>query len=179
MSKRSTPLRRMTVLLGCLLAGACLLVPAAQAAPTAVAVWQVAVSLNCDNAGFCGDGLGGLRGREVFYSDGTAFGELTQGSHDAGDGPAAGAQHLSAQATGWFIAPSSANPAVNDLWISSEIATFTGGTGTPPVTLANPFPPYPEDTGIPAAPGHYDTGTFLGFTPPPGVSFQVEVVHTP
>ena len=179
MSNRTASLPRLTVVLACLLVGACLSAPAAQAAPSAAPVWRVAVSLNCNDVTFCRDGLGGLRGREVFYSDGTAFAELTEGSHLVGAGPAAGAQHLSADATHWFIAPSSENAAVNDLWISSETATITGRTGAPPVTVANPFPPYPEDTGIPAAPGHYDTSTFLGFRPPPGVSFQVQVVKTP
>jgi hypothetical protein len=45
--------------------------------------------------------------------------------------------------------------------------------------VVNPFPPYPEDTGIPAAPGHYNTSSFLGFSPPPGVAFQVQVVKLP
>jgi hypothetical protein len=149
------------------------------AASGRLATWQVGASLQCNSSSFCGDGLGGLIGQEVFYSDGTASAELTQTGHLIAGGAAAGAQHLSAEADGWFVAPSSANPAVNDFWISSEVATFTGGIGTPPLTAANPFPPYPEDTGIPAAPGHYDTTSFMGFGAPPGVSFQVEVVKLP
>lgn len=179
MSNRSAALRRMSVLLGCLLLGACLLDAGPVGANARPAVWRVALSLECNNASFCGDPLGGLRGQEAYYSDNTAHAELTQSSHLVGGGPAAGAQHISVEAPGWFIAPSSENPAVNDFWISSEVVTFTGRTGGPPVTVTNPFPPYPEDTGIPAAPGHYDTSRFLGFSPPPGVSFQVEVVRIP
>lgn len=152
---------------------------AAASADGRLALWEVAVSLECNNPSLCGDGLGGLRGEEAFYDDGTAHAELTQSLHLVGAGPAAGAQHISADANGWFVAPSSTNPTVNDFWISSEVATFTGQQGEPPITVTNPFPPYPEDTGIPAAPGHFNTSSFLGFDSPPGVSFHVEVVKMP
>jgi hypothetical protein len=39
--------------------------------------------------------------------------------------------------------------------------------------------PGPQDTGIPAAPGHYNTSELLGFKPPPGVAFQIQVVEIP
>jgi hypothetical protein len=45
--------------------------------------------------------------------------------------------------------------------------------------LTDPEPPYPADTGIPAVPGHYNTSELLGFSPPPGVSFMVQVVRIP
>jgi hypothetical protein len=174
---------RRFIVTAALLAVAALLAGLLSAGPAGaggrLAVWQVAVSLNCNNPSFCGAELGGLRGRETFYSDNTADAQLTQGRHLVGGGPAAGAQHISVEATGWFIAPSSQNPAVNDFWIASEVVTFTGRQGGPPVTVVNPFPPYPEDTGIPAAPGHYNTSSFLGFRPPPGVTFQVQVVKLP
>lgn len=35
------------------------------------------------------------------------------------------------------------------------------------------------DTGIPAIAGHYSTSELLGFDPPPGVAFQVQVAFRP
>jgi len=140
-----------------------------------LALYQTTFSFNCDNPSFCGaDGLGGFWGWAVFNTDGSADAQLTGCGHlQGGPGGTAGAGHFSADvpAGGWFIGPN------GDFWIRSEVDTFVGHGA--PVTMTDPFPPYPSDTGIPAAPGHYHTSDLLGFQPPPGVSFNVQVVKIP
>jgi hypothetical protein len=139
-----------------------------------LAVYQVAFSFNCNNPSFCGSGgLGGFWGWAVFNSDGTADAELTGCGHLQGGpgGGGGGAGHMSSDATGWFVGDN------GDFWISHEEITFTGHG--PPVTLSDPQGPYPSDTGIPATPGHYRTSDLLGFQPPPGVSFNVQVTRIP
>lgn len=139
-----------------------------------LAVYQVAISMNCNNPSFCGsDGLGGFWGWAVFNSDGTSDAELTGCGHLQGGpgGGGGGAGHFRADATGWFIGDN------GDFYISDEFIT-TVGHGQP-VTVHDPSPPYPNDTGIPATPGHYSTQEILGFTPPPGVSFNIQVTKIP
>ncbi len=156
----------------------------AAAAPTSAyasgTAFHGSITLHCDNPSFCGSqNLGGFSGTVQFNSDGTASGQLTGVSHLQGSGPAAGAQHeqdavadLNGQ-PGWFVGPN------GDIMVTNATDTFTGRSGGPPVTVFDPFPPYPGDTGIPAAPGHYNTTQLFGFTPPPGVSFQIQVTQLP
>ena len=155
----------------------------AAAVPTSAyasgAVFKAAVSMNCDNPSFCGSqGLGGFWGSAQFNSDGTGSAQLTVSGHLQGGGPADGAQHLASFVAnlngqpGWFVGPN------GDIWVTNSTDTFTGRSGGPPVTIFDPFPPYPSDTGIPAAPGHYNTTQLLGLTLP-GVSFQIQVTQVP
>jgi hypothetical protein len=144
------------------------------------AVFHVGFSMNCDNPSFCGSqNLGGMWGSAQFNSDGTGSAQLIGASHLEGGGPASGAQHFSAAVAdlngqpGWFVGPN------GDIWVTNTTETFTGRSGGPPVTVFDGFPPYPSDTGLPAAPGHYNTTELLGFTPPPGVSFQIQVTQLP
>ncbi len=141
---------------------------------------HAAISLNCNNPSFCGsDGLGGFWGSAQFNSDGTGSAQLIGCSHLQGGGPAAGAQDFANTVAdlngqpGWFVGPN------GDIWVTNSTDTFTGRSGGPPVTAFDPFPPYPSDTGIPAAPGHYNSTELFGFTPPPGVSFQIQVTQLP
>jgi hypothetical protein len=139
-----------------------------------LAVYQVTFSFNCNNPSFCGsDGLGGFWGWAVFNSDGTGDAELTGCGHLQGGpgGGGGGAGHFSSDIDGWFIGGN------GDFYVSHETVRFVGH-GTP-VTMVDPDPPYPSDTGIPAAPGHYSTTDILGFAPPPGVSFNVQVTKIP
>ena len=156
----------------------------AAAGPTSAyaggAAFHASVSMNCNNPSFCGsEGLGGFWGSAQFNSDGTGSAQLIGASHLQGGGPAAGAQHFSATVAdlngqpGWFVGPN------GDIWVTNTTETFTGRSGGPPVTVFDGFPPYPSDTGFPAAPGHYNTTELLGFTPPPGVSFQIQVTQLP
>ena len=136
-----------------------------------LAVYQVTVSQNCDNPSFCGANLGGFWGWAEFDSDGTADAQLTGCSHLTGghDPGTNGAGHFSADAQNWYI-----DPDTGTFWTSSETDTFVGH-GTP----VSVFNPTPQDTGIPAAPGHYTAADLFGFNPPPGVSFNIQVVQIP
>lgn len=137
------------------------------------AVYQIGISFNCNNPSFCGPELGGFWGWAEFDNDNTGDAELTGCAHLAGGpgGGGGGAGHFRSHITGWFIGSN------GNFWIQSEVVTFTGHG--PPVTLVNPDPSYPFDTGIPATPGHYSTVDFFGFQPPPGVAFQVQVIKIP
>ena len=134
-----------------------------------LAVYQVTFSQNCDNPSFCGANLGGFWGWAEFDSDGTADAQLTGCGHlTGGHDPATnGAGHFSADAQNWFISGGT-------FWTSDETDPFVGH-GTP----VSVFTPAPQNTGIPAAPGHYNTVDLFGFNPPPGVSFQIQVVKIP
>jgi hypothetical protein len=136
-----------------------------------LAVYQVTFSQSCNNPSFCGANLGGFWGWAEFDSDGTADAQLTGCGHlTGGHDPATnGASHFSASAQAWSI-----DPTTGTFWTANETDTFVGH-GTP----VSVFNPVPQDTGIPAAPGHYSTSDLLGFNPPPGVTFQVQVVKIP
>ena len=79
-----------------------------------------------------------------------------------------GAEHFHADAEHWFVGQN------GNFWVEDEMDTYVGHG--PPVTVSVPGA---QDTGIPAAPGHYDTTELLGFTPPPSVAFQVQVAEIP
>lgn len=165
-------MKRMAFLVAALAAAA---VTVATAAPATadygpLAEYQVGISFNCNNPDFCGSDLGGFWGWAVFNTDGTADAELTGCGHLAGGpgGGGGGAEHFHADAETWFVGQK------GDFWTADETDTYTGH-GKPTTVHV----PDPQDTGIPAEPGHYDTTELLGFTAPPGVSFQVQVVEIP
>jgi hypothetical protein len=135
-----------------------------------LAQYQVAISFNCNNKTFCGPDLGGFWGWAVFNTDGTADAELTGCTHLVGGpgGGGGGAEHFHVDAERWFVGPN------GNFWVDDETDTFVGH-GTP-VTVPVPGP---SDTGIPAAPGHYNTTDLFGFTPPPGVAFEIQVAQIP
>jgi hypothetical protein len=151
------------------------------AAPTSAhastAEFHAAISMSCNNPSAC-QNLGSFQGSAQFNSDGTGSAQLTVSGHLRGGGPADGAQHIANSVAnlngqpGWFVGPN------GDIWVTNATDTFTGRNGGPPVTMFDPFPPYPSDTGIPAAPGHYNTTQLLGLTLP-GVSFQIQVTQLP
>ena len=58
-------------------------------------------------------------------------------------------------------------------WVAGETASFNGGPW-----IADPFPPYPFDTGTPFRPGHYTEVDLLG-SQTPGVTYVVNVSRTP
>ncbi len=140
------------------------------------ALWQIAISENCDNPSFC-QGLGGFWGWAEFDAGGTGEAQLTGCGHLQAPSALTGAQHFSSDGTYTImISPIDGLP---HFFIVDEMVTFTGHNGGPPVTVHDPNPPYPSDTGIVAMPGHYNTMDILGFQAPPGVSFQVQVVQLP
>lgn len=138
------------------------------------AQWQIGLSFNCNNPSICGAQLGGFWGWAEFDNDNTADAELTGCQHVIG-GPAGGAQHLSIDATGWTIEPGSAGP--RTFFVLSEVDTFTGRSGGPPVVVTIPSEHF--DTGIAAVAGHYSSQTLFGSAAPPGTNFEIQVVQIP
>ena len=136
-------------------------------------VYQVALSFNCNNPSFCGSTqLGGFWGWGEFDHNLTT-GAYTGDAQVTGcghSGTFSGADHTSIQITKWWIDSGSAGPAT---FFTNEVDTTTY-RGVPTVTLLNN-----SDTGIPAKPGHYSTSQIFGFTPPPGVSAQIQVAFKP
>ena len=132
-----------------------------------LALWQVGLSFNCDNPALCSS-LGGFWGWAEFDSDATADAQLTGCEHLQG-GRAGGASHFSDNAT-WTTVPGQP-----DFFLTSEMITFTGRTGGPPVTITIPSESF--DTGIPASAGHFSAQTLFGMQAPPGTNFEIQVTQ--
>ena len=150
-------------------------VPAAHAYGS-TALWQIGLSFNCNNPSFCDSMLGGFWGWVEFDSGGLGDATLTGCGHLTGPTShgSAGADHFNVDITGWTIMPGSAGPLT--FFVTSGTMTFTGTVPRgPPITV--PISPTPLDTGFPAVPGHFSTSMILGFTPPPGVTFVIQVVQ--
>src|SRR5437867_1882476 len=131
------------------------------------ALWQIALSLNCNNPASCGSDLGGFWGWIEFDTGGAGDATLTGCGHLRASGPLhqAGADHFNVEITSWTVAAGSAGPFT--FIVTGGTMTFTGGTGGRPITVPILGA---IDTGIPALPGHYNTAQILGFAPPPGVA---------
>jgi len=140
------------------------------------ALWQIGVSLNCNNPSFCGTMLGGFWGWVEFDSGGLGDGTLTGCGHLTGPTSqgTAGADHFNAEITGWTIMSGSAGPMT--FFVTSGTMTFTGTIPRgPPITV--PISPTPLDTGFPAASGHFSSQTIFGLRAPPGTNFEIQVVQ--
>ena len=139
----------------------------------AMDVYQLGVSFNCNNPSFCGsENLGGFWGwgeldHNVSTQANTGDAQLTGCGHN---GQFSGAGHTSVEVTNWWIAPGSAGP---NTFFTDEVDTMTFRGQTQVVTLTN------NDIGVPAVQGHYSTSEIFGFTPPPGVSAQIQVAFKP
>jgi hypothetical protein len=133
-------------------------------------MWQVGLSMNCNNPSVCADfGTGGDWGWVEF--DRSADGTQTWGDaqttfcfHTVGGG-GAGVGHSSIDITSWTISGSG-----TFVVSGTETDTFRGMTET--FTLTD------EDTGIPATPGHYTASDILGSSAP-GVAIQIQVSFRP
>jgi hypothetical protein len=148
-----------------------LLAPAASAYGR-LAVYQIGISMNCNNPkpGVCDQfgGTGGFWGWAEFDSDNTGDAEFTGCGHTVGGG-FAGAGHTSIDLDGWYIGSN------GDFILNGTETDTNTGHGPPQTeTITNDN----VDTGIPATPGHYSTDDILGFSFP-GLSFQVQVVKIP
>src|SRR6266700_688811 len=90
------------------------------------ALWQIGVSLNCNNPSFCGSMLGGFWGWVEFDSGGLGDATLTGCGHLTGPTShgTAGADHFNVEITGWTIMPGSAGPIT--FFVTSGTMTFTG-----------------------------------------------------
>ncbi len=177
-------MNKVRSLLLSLVSAGVLAVPTAVSAPLVghaygnLALWQIAISGNCNNPSLCSAtfGTGGFWVWAEFDSDNTGDVTVTDCSHLVG-GPTAvqqtaGAQHVNIDITSWKIAPGTAGP--KTFIVTSEVDTITGRTGGPPVVITIPSESF--DTGVPAVAGHYSTNQILGFSAP-GVSFQLQVVQ--
>jgi hypothetical protein len=142
------------------------------AVPTArgygsTALWQVAMSINCDNPNpaICGGGGGGVWVWAEF--DSTGGNATVTGCGHTGSGvlgltpPFGGAGHTDVKILAWTIGTD------GDFVVLGEVDTFVGH-GTPVTVTVSPEN---FDTGVPAAPGHYS------LSPAPGVSIQIQVAE--
>jgi hypothetical protein len=137
------------------------------------AQWQIAISMNCNNASLCGGGGGGFWGWAEFDNNNTGDAEFTGCGHLIPAHGDAGAGHISIDVMGWYIAPGSAGP--QTFYVVSETDTSYGHGSPTSETFLNEN----MDTGVPAVPGHYSLAQqAFGFTGP-GVSFQLQVVKIP
>ncbi len=167
------------ILLVAVFAAILVVAPALHRAPAAhaygsTALWQIGMSFNCDNPSICGSqNLGGFWGWAEFDSGSTGDAQLTGCSHLQGSGPAAGAQHISVDVTGWTIKSGSAGPLT--FFVTSEIDRITRSPSGPPVTMV--IASENMDTGIPAVAGHYDSQTVFLLKAPPGTAFNIQVVQ--
>ncbi len=144
------------------------------------ALWQIGLSENCDNKTLCLQppfGIGGFWGWVEFDSDGTADAQLTGCSHlSTSLGVITGADHISINASAWHIAQGSAGPAT--FFVDAGTATFSRvNTKGMPVAVPLAVTGLAGDIGIPAVAGHYSFTSVMGFTPPPGIQFQIQVVQ--
>jgi len=135
-------------------------------------VYQIAISQNCNNRTFCRPReIGGFWGWAEFDYN-PATGTHTGDAEFAGcsHGEFNGAVHISIDITNWYIAPGSGGPLT---FYVTDVMTerFKGDTRTHREKDA--------DTGVPAVQGHYSTEDLFGFSPPPGVSFQLQVAFKP
>jgi hypothetical protein len=137
--------------------------------------WSIELSIKCKVAADCtGTTLGTFSAWiSLNYGGQSGQAEFSETSHLEGSGAATGSQHFSDQINGWTIGPN------GDFFITDETATFTGHQGGPPVIVHNPYPPYPLDSHIPAAAGHYNSTSLFGYTAPPGDNFQIQVTQHP
>jgi hypothetical protein len=140
------------------------------------AQYQVTASFNCDStAPHACDMFGGTGGFWAWYefdNDGTGDETGTFCGHVVAGGAAgqAGAGHENVDIRSWDIEPAGPGALVpgDDFYILSDLTTFVGHGS--PVTVPNQNV---GDTGIPAAPGHYNL--HLG----PGITAQITIVKIP
>jgi hypothetical protein len=148
------------------------------------ALWQIGLSFNCNDPSLCLTppfGVGGLWGWIEFDTGGEGDATLAGCTHLSSSlGLLTGADYLRIEITNWTIGPGSAGPAT--FLITAGTVTFAGvNTKGRPVTvpLSALLPPGATalDLGVPAVAGHYSYSSLFGFTPPPGVNFQIQVVQ--
>ncbi len=155
------------------------------------AVWQVGFSENFNGPGSGQNGGGGFWGwleldnaTGGYISGESADATLTGCGHAGAGTGLAGASHMNVDINGWYVAPSEQGP-YDSFWATGGTITFSGTleNGTKlmhPVTItidqAVDQGLFTYDSGIPAAPGHYNTMSLFGFQMP-GVAAQIQVVQ--
>ena len=141
------------------------------------ALWQIGLSFNCNNKDLCLTppfGIGGLWGWIEFDTGGEGDATLAGCTHLSSNlGLLTGADYLRIEITNWTVGP------MGTFIITDGTVTFAGvNTKGKPVTvpLSAAFGGV-LDTGVPAVAGHYSYSSLFGFTPPPGVNFEIQVVQ--
>lgn len=134
------------------------------------ALWQIAISQNCDNPSLCGSNLGGFWAWAEFDTVG-GDATLTFCAHAIGGIAPGGAGHINVDILSWTVASGSAGPLT--FFVTGETDTLVGHGPPVSVTVSPEF----FDTGIPAAPGHYSSLTLFGVQAPPGTNFEIQVVQ--
>ncbi len=142
------------------------------------AQWQIGFSFNCNDPKICGPvppgsppgtttpGTNGFWGWCEFGANGNDGDCQVTGYARTSLGIATAPNHQHVEVTGWTVAPGMAGPAT---FIITAGSVTNRGPGTPfPLT-------FPFDTGIPAAPGHYNFATIFGMPAPPGIHFNIQV----
>jgi len=142
--------------------------------------WQVTFSINCNIPSACGgSGTFGFWGWcEFGGTDPTA---MTGNSGDcqvtdygrAGPGMPQNPAHNAVIVTGWHIAVVPNNAPYPQFILDSGTITCTGpGANTPACFSGQPFP---QPTGIPGVPGHYNTLYLIGMPAAPGFHYNSQV----
>jgi hypothetical protein len=140
------------------------------------ALWQIGLSFNCNNKDLCLNppfGIGGLWGWIEFDNDGQGDATLAGCTHLSSDlGLVTGADYMRIEITNWTVGP------MGTFIITDGTVTFAGvNTKGKPVTVPLSAVFGVLDTGVPAVAGHYSYSSQFGFTPPPGVNFENQVVQ--
>ncbi len=166
-------MKRLRGMVACGLALAFALSMAVVALPRAraygsTAMWQIELSVNCNNETICSGGPHGLGGIWIWAELDAVGGNATEtGCGHTGapvltlTPPFGGAFHMNSIVLGWTVG------ADGNFVVLGETDTFVGH-GTP-VTVT--ISPEYADTGIPAAPGHYSLNLA------PGVVVEEQVVQ--
>jgi hypothetical protein len=138
-------------------------------------VYQVGVSFNCDNRSLCGSDLGGFWGwleLDNAAPDGqSGIGGDAQFAFCGHGGGFNGAGHSSIDIDTWWIAPDPENGGLPTFYATgTETDSFRGQTQTTAIE---------GSTGIPAFTVHRPLLNMFDMTPPPGMSFNVQVAYKP
>jgi hypothetical protein len=146
------------------------------------ALWQLGFSFTCNNVSDpnCGGAKGGQWGWAEFDSGGQGDIQYTAYFVSPGvSGVGTGLFHLSMSITSWVIDTS--NPSAfpfGTFEVLSGSAVATGGTIHGSVNIPDLCAiGFCGDTGFPATPGHYTALSLFGFSPGPGLAFQIQVVQ--
>lgn len=139
------------------------------------AIYQDAISFNCDSPTLCQGSTGGFWGWAAFNADGTGSAQFAGCGHTVGGGGpgSAGAGHTDQDFT-WVAGNGPFGPGT-EAFLTSETDTFTGH-GTPQtITIPKEY----VDSGFPLVPGHYNAQVLFGTQAPPGMNFEIQVTYIP
>ncbi len=145
------------------------------------ALWQIGMSVGCDNQALCLQppfGVGGIWGWIDFDTGGLGDATLAGCSHlSTSIGVLTGATSINIDITQWSIGPGSAGPftfLLEDGTVTNAGTDIGGVVTLPLAALLGPGQTV-FDTGVPAAAGHCSFASVMGFSAPPGVNYEIQV----